>query len=295
MWVEGVAMTNPSSFQEIEQAVDAVLDAETTHFLELAEMMELDPKTDFTGADLSGCDFSSTDLRDANFQSTNFQGANFEVSPLSTRYIPARALAIAREGSLALDLAFWSTSSLGIAYGLAISLDSLNARVLDLDLDLDRALAFDLDRTRLRVLDPDLDLDCAFDLARTLASDSVRALDRALDLDRDLDRDIALDRARARALALDFDRDLVDRTISQFNLAKAYAHSCKLVLARHGADLSGADLSGADLSAAKVNGAIMTGCQGLSPEAIEDLERRGAIFNDEDREPAFVIAPFAPR
>lgn len=50
------------SFEELEQAIGQVLDAETTNFFKLAEMVGLDPKQDFAGADLSGTDFSQANL-----------------------------------------------------------------------------------------------------------------------------------------------------------------------------------------------------------------------------------------
>ncbi|MDA0673152.1 MAG: pentapeptide repeat-containing protein [Cyanobacteria bacterium] len=69
-------MTEPASFEKLEQQIEAVLEAETTDFFELAEIVGLDPKQDFVSADLSGVDLSGKDLSYANFTGANLQGAN---------------------------------------------------------------------------------------------------------------------------------------------------------------------------------------------------------------------------
>jgi len=69
-------MVEPAAFEELDRAIGAVLDAETTDFFELAAMLGLNPKQDFAGADLSGTDLSRGDLSFADFTGTNFRGAN---------------------------------------------------------------------------------------------------------------------------------------------------------------------------------------------------------------------------
>lgn len=46
-----------------------------------------------------------------------------------------------------------------------------------------------------------------------------------------------------------------------------------------GARLRGANLSGADLAGANVYGANFLGVKGLSPEQVDDLKKRGAVFH----------------
>lgn len=77
--------------------------------------------------------------------------------------------------------------------------------------------------------------------------------------------------------------NLIEANLSGANLIEVYLIEAKL----RGADLSGAKLMGADLSGANLEGAtvekaifIMT--QGIDKEAQTDLEKRGAIFDDNE-------------
>lgn len=87
-------MANSETFEELEQQIEGVLDSKSTDFFELATMLDLDPKQDFAGADLSGVNFSGKDLSGANFTGTNFQGAdlsnaNFEGADLQNANLMA--------------------------------------------------------------------------------------------------------------------------------------------------------------------------------------------------------------
>lgn len=139
----------------------------------------------------------------------------------------------------------------------------LNARDIDIDLDIarDRDLDIDLARDIARDLDIDLARNLTRDIARALARDIARAHDIAHDIDRDLSHDLsrahdidrALSRARdiARDLAHDHARDLtlardlalVGALARDIDLARDLARDLTLVGAR---DLTRAlDLVGA--------------------------------------------------
>lgn len=62
---------------DIDAVIARVLDAETSSFVELAVIAELDPGTDFCFANLSNVDFSGIDLSGFNFTGSDLRGASF--------------------------------------------------------------------------------------------------------------------------------------------------------------------------------------------------------------------------
>jgi uncharacterized protein YjbI with pentapeptide repeats len=69
-------------FTEFRALVEQVATAETDNFIELSEMLGLDPLADFAGADLSGTDLSIANLREANLSSANLSNANLREANL---------------------------------------------------------------------------------------------------------------------------------------------------------------------------------------------------------------------
>lgn len=67
---------------EFQRIVEQVNNAKTENFIELAKILNLDPKKDFTNANLTGVDLSNLDLREANFSGTDFRGANLQSAKL---------------------------------------------------------------------------------------------------------------------------------------------------------------------------------------------------------------------
>ncbi|MEP0911808.1 pentapeptide repeat-containing protein [Leptolyngbya sp. GB1-A1] len=273
-------MAEPASFEELEQAIGSVLDAKTTDFFELAEMLGLDPKQDFAGADLSGADFLRGDLAGASFVETNLCGANFAYANLKEAnltnadlgILPSSYLARTKElnhlitseiaTTRARDLAFTLARDIATTRDLASASASASASAFTLARD----IAFDIARDLDRDLDIAFARDRAFDRAFTLAFDIAFARDRAFDLA----FDIAF--ARDRAFARTHVYDLI-RTIGG------------------GANFYKANLSGVMLNGANVEGAVMIGCTGLSDSEIADLKRRGAIFDRREGDRSEVHEP----
>lgn len=95
-------MSNEDFFQSIEKVIKEILEADTTDFHELAEIVSLDPSEDFSGsklshvsisnahlegydfseADLTGADLSRSILVNANFRNANLSQANFSSADL---------------------------------------------------------------------------------------------------------------------------------------------------------------------------------------------------------------------
>jgi hypothetical protein len=70
-------MSDEESFrEEIDQLVQRITDAETSNFIELSKIAELNLKEDLAGVDLSGFDLSNADLSHADLSNTKFVGAN---------------------------------------------------------------------------------------------------------------------------------------------------------------------------------------------------------------------------
>ncbi|MEP0873090.1 pentapeptide repeat-containing protein [Trichocoleus desertorum AS-A10] len=267
-------MADLTSFEQLEQAIGDVLDAQTTEFFKLADMLGLDPTQDFVGADLSDTDFSSeylaganftgTDLRGADLERAKLQGANFtnaDLGVLPSSYlarlkeinyliINARDLAIERAHTLARDFDDDMTS--GFPSTSYFAIDSYAD-----PLAVERALAFAvaLECTRALVLDLALVLDRVLDSVINLA----------LGLD-DLDEIRALER---NGVYMRWDPPYP---------TSDHRSECIRAIGL-GANLYRANLTGVVLDGANVEGALMIGCTGLSSSQITDLKRRGAIFD----------------
>lgn len=289
-------MVEPASFEELDQAIGKVLDAETTNFFKLANLLGLDPKQDFAGADLSGTDFFEGDLAGANFAGTDLRSANLAFTNLQGANLTNAHLGISRFTYLPitqknnyviedrnLDSVFASASVLYSAIDRVI--DSLD---IDIDIDINRALASARSHAHAlcstldiaRTLNIDRTSIIAFNIARAIDLSSARVharaivftITRAIDLVRN--RTISIDSStinrnlnNARIRAHAFDSDLADIT-------SAFINSIGF-----GANLYKANLTGTRLDGANVEGAIMISCTGLSDSEIADLKNRGAIFD----------------
>ncbi len=76
-------MSDEEFLQEAQELIQRVLEAETTNFLEIAKIVEINIKEDLVGANLSGFDLSNADLSDANLSDANLVGVNLSNSNLS--------------------------------------------------------------------------------------------------------------------------------------------------------------------------------------------------------------------
>jgi uncharacterized protein YjbI with pentapeptide repeats len=61
--------------KETSERVAAVIEADTDNFVFLANMLGLDPATDFRHSDLTGVDLSNCDLRGYDFSGADLTGA----------------------------------------------------------------------------------------------------------------------------------------------------------------------------------------------------------------------------
>jgi hypothetical protein len=129
--------------------------------------------------------------------------------------------------------------ALDLARALVLALGIDRSRALDIDLDIDRTLA--RARDTACTLDSDLALDLALDLDLALA----RARDTACTLDLDLDHALGLDHAQkiARVLALNIDLNLVQEVARVITRARDLALDIDRALSDVPVDASGADLS----------------------------------------------------
>jgi 2,3-bisphosphoglycerate-independent phosphoglycerate mutase len=70
-------MAKPASFDELENAIQNVLNSENESFLEAANILGLDILTDFSNADLHDIDLQNLNLCGADFHESNLSGVNF--------------------------------------------------------------------------------------------------------------------------------------------------------------------------------------------------------------------------
>lgn len=304
-------MAEPASFEELDSAIGAVLDAETTNFFELAEMLGLDPKQDFAGADLSGTDltgcdlafanFAGTSLKNADLASVNLQGATLICANLSFANLSFSAstiLAQSNDAAAKLEIALQSFARQ--ARGMDIA--NIHARARELNIAVRRVRSLDRSDAQAREFSSACAKarSCASKLAQALALDLNRvppkgrlekqnhrvivtifpARDRSRSARRKYKSRIAKPDDRFRSARASVWRDLA-RT-QAFALAKTF------VL---GADITGANVEGANFSGANVEGAVMTNCHGLSPAEIADLQERGAIFEDSPGDRSALYSP----
>jgi uncharacterized protein YjbI with pentapeptide repeats len=68
---------------EFDDKIKQILTAETTNFLELARMVDLDPSKDFIGSDLSNINLEGADLQEFNFTGADLSYANLSHANLS--------------------------------------------------------------------------------------------------------------------------------------------------------------------------------------------------------------------
>lgn len=68
-------MAEPASFQELNAAIEQVLQAQTDDFSAIASTLGLNPLTDLAGANLSGVNLEHVDLSGANLRGTNLSNA----------------------------------------------------------------------------------------------------------------------------------------------------------------------------------------------------------------------------
>jgi uncharacterized protein YjbI with pentapeptide repeats len=271
------AMAEPANFAELEQQIEAVLQADSIDFFELAEMLGLDPKQDFVGADLSGVDLSGKDLSYANFTRATLRGANFSNSNLNG--------ADFTDANLSSPMFLEATKAVESARSLeaypirSFFYDRARNRARDLSLGLNFDSEFD---SKFIVKDyDDIDLIVKFQLIRALASALVITF---------FDLDLVLARTQelfcvfdhALALARSHNRDEISSTLN------------KLQRKHLGATFRNANLQSVCWNGAHLEGASMINCQGLAPEDVANLKARGVIFDDAPGERSPVNSPRLP-
>ncbi len=69
--------------EQLQQTIDQIINAKTDHFLELAEIANLNPKIDFAGGNLTATNLRGLDLSESNFSRANFRGADLTDIDLS--------------------------------------------------------------------------------------------------------------------------------------------------------------------------------------------------------------------
>jgi uncharacterized protein YjbI with pentapeptide repeats len=268
------AMAEPASFDELEQQIEAVLEAETTDFFELAAMLSLDPKQDFVGADLSGVDLSGKDLSYANFTRANLRGANLSDINLEGADFTDADLS----SPLLLDVAntFQTGNPLHRLSNLSRALS--RARDLAITLTHDRDFTRDHDLVLALAHEHYLALDLVHDLSLALARTRTHTLTLALARTRAIAHDLAL----ARDLARDRDFNNIIGTLSRLR--------CQHL----GTTFKGVNLQNVCWDGAHLDGTLISNCQGLTPEDISILKRRGVIFDDAPGERSPVVSPRSP-
>jgi uncharacterized protein YjbI with pentapeptide repeats len=77
-------MSDEEFLQEAQELIERVLEAETTNFLEIAKIVEINIKEDLVGANLGGFDLSNADLSGADLSDANLVGVNLSNANLSS-------------------------------------------------------------------------------------------------------------------------------------------------------------------------------------------------------------------
>jgi uncharacterized protein YjbI with pentapeptide repeats len=76
-------MEEERNLEQLQILIEQIIQAKTDHFLELAQIANLNPKTDFAGANLTATNLRSLDLSESNFLRANFRGADLTDIDLS--------------------------------------------------------------------------------------------------------------------------------------------------------------------------------------------------------------------
>lgn len=223
----------------------------------------------FAGADLAGADFFKADLAGANFTGADLRGANFAYANLQ-----GATLMKAQLGAI-------PSSYMGRVEGIYSALAVVRADDLTHVHDLSSSLAGDLTRAH------ELSTRAAYGVALGSALKHAAEVADTLSTSHDLNHCLALvgDLNRSLAHALSFAAALPatlggDRSSTD---ASAFASIHSLISSLGGgAIFYGAELTGVTLIKAELTGAIMTRCIGLSSSEVASLERRGAVFEDNE-------------
>lgn len=94
-------ITSGQLLQKHQALIQLVEEAKTADFFELARLAGLNPKEDFSGADLKWIDLRSAQLSRANFINTNLSGANLTNANLQeARLIGAQLMSAIMEGAI---------------------------------------------------------------------------------------------------------------------------------------------------------------------------------------------------
>ena len=251
-------MANSETFEELEQQLEAVLDSESTDFFDLAAMLDLDPKQDFAGTNLSGTDLSDKDMSHANLSGTNLRGTdlsdvNFEGADFTNADL-----------SSALLLEFNNLETitglqvLRFAHDIAIQIDWIRKNELTLNSSNSPLIHL---------------LESFITLAQNLSNYE--------DLG---DIDLTLTSLRTFGLTL-FAASTLASAVEQNNTDEIVAILNRLQSQYLGATLRGANLTNTTWHGANLTGTLMLNCQGLTSEEIAQLKLKGAIFDTAPNNP----------
>jgi len=207
-------MAEPTtSFEQLDRAIGQVLDAETTNFFALADILGLDPKSDFAGADLSHTDLSGCDLSGANFVDTDLTGANLNNANLQNADLTGANLGrgpshlnrndtivTARNLALALVYDLVSARSLASEVDGTVAQSQTVTRMLSNVRGAGHTLSEALDRAR--ALDGSIERSVVFNLDRNRMFERAGILARDVNHARDFDRTLSVLFALTLAVAL---------------------------------------------------------------------------------------------
>jgi len=80
---EQISLIEEENFDQLQETINNIINAKTDHFLELAEIANLNPKIDFAGGNLTATNLRGLDLSESNFFRANFRGADLTDIDLS--------------------------------------------------------------------------------------------------------------------------------------------------------------------------------------------------------------------
>ncbi len=107
--------SNEEFIQEAQDLIQSVIEAETTSFIKIAEIADINLKKDLVGANLSGFDLSNADLSDAALSNVNLSNANLSDANLSNADLSGANLSNANLSNANLSNAYLSNTNLSYA------------------------------------------------------------------------------------------------------------------------------------------------------------------------------------
>jgi hypothetical protein len=122
---------NEEKIAQLQEQIELIYTSESNDFIELAHLVELDPLTDFTGANLLAAELSGISLGSANLYQVNLRGANLtdaDLSEVNAHHASFKGadLSGALLANADLSYADFYRSSLALSNLIAANLDGAN-------------------------------------------------------------------------------------------------------------------------------------------------------------------------